>query len=476
MTNGKASEIKNKDPNQCCSCRDVLWYIVFAGFAVNYMVRMNLNIAIVSMVLPKPEDNISLTSECITRNPLNSNLTTLSFLNQTNSTSTQMSNSTLFQPNLEGTYFYWNERDISFILGSFFWFHWTTQIPGGVLATKFGTKRVFGLSNSIGVAFNFIIPWCAHRGAIPLIFLRSIQGLCLGVSWPSMHNLVSNWIPPNNRSKFISAYMGSSFGIAITYPLCGLIIERWGWEAAFYICGVIGTIWSLAWWLLVYDSPSEHPRITPEEKKYIITSIGKNLSDKKPPIPWKAICTDSSVWAGLIVYMGTGWSLYTLMVNIPTYFKFIHGWDIRSTGFISGMPHLLRIIFSYTVSMFGDFLLRTEKISRTNVRKLATFCSNGLEGLCALALAYVGCNKIAAIVMSTLAVSCHGAITTGVLAGQVDRSPNYSAILLGITNSGSTIIGFFATMVVGLLTFQNNRKNSGSYSIIQILDERIQNI
>ncbi|XP_072398715.1 vesicular glutamate transporter 1-like isoform X3 [Diabrotica undecimpunctata] len=406
MTNGKASEIKNKDPNQCCSCRDVLWYIVFAGFAVNYMVRMNLNIAIVSMVLPKPEDNISLTSECITRNPLNSNLTTLSFLNQTNSTSTQMSNSTLFQPNLEGTYFYWNERDISFILGSFFWFHWTTQIPGGVLATKFGTKRVFGLSNSIGVAFNFIIPWCAHRGAIPLIFLRSIQGLCLGVSWPSMHNLVSNWIPPNNRSKFISAYMGSSFGIAITYPLCGLIIERWGWEAAFYICGVIGTIWSLAWWLLVYDSPSEHPRITPEEKKYIITSIGKNLSDKK-------------------------------------------------TGFISGMPHLLRIIFSYTVSMFGDFLLRTEKISRTNVRKLATFCSNGLEGLCALALAYVGCNKIAAIVMSTLAVSCHGAITTGVLAGQVDRSPNYSAILLGITNSGSTIIGFFATMVVGLLTFQN---------------------
>ncbi|CAG9841188.1 unnamed protein product [Diabrotica balteata] len=220
---------------------------------------------------------------------------------------------------------------------------------------------------------------------------------------------------------------GSSFGIAITYPLCGLIIERWGWEAAFYICGVIGTIWSLSWWLLVHDSPSEHPRITPEEKKYIITSIGKNLSDKKPPIPWKAICTDLSVWAGLIVYIGTGWSLYTLMVNLPTYFKFIHGLDIRSTGFISGMPHLIRIIFSYSVSTFGDFLLRKEKISRTNIRKLATFCSNGLEGLCVLSLAYVGCNKTAAIVMSTLAVSGHGAITTGVLAGQVDRSPNYSA-------------------------------------------------
>lgn len=33
--------------------RTVLWWLVFTGMAVNYIVRINLNIAIVSMVIPK---------------------------------------------------------------------------------------------------------------------------------------------------------------------------------------------------------------------------------------------------------------------------------------------------------------------------------------------------------------------------------------------------------------------------------------
>lgn len=33
--------------------RTVLWYLVFVGFAVNYMIRINLNITIVEMVISK---------------------------------------------------------------------------------------------------------------------------------------------------------------------------------------------------------------------------------------------------------------------------------------------------------------------------------------------------------------------------------------------------------------------------------------
>lgn len=34
------------------TCRDVLWFLVFYGFAINYMLRLNLNLTIVAMVLP----------------------------------------------------------------------------------------------------------------------------------------------------------------------------------------------------------------------------------------------------------------------------------------------------------------------------------------------------------------------------------------------------------------------------------------
>lgn len=34
-------------------CRTVLWHVTFWGFVVNYMVRCNINMAIVSMVVPR---------------------------------------------------------------------------------------------------------------------------------------------------------------------------------------------------------------------------------------------------------------------------------------------------------------------------------------------------------------------------------------------------------------------------------------
>lgn len=48
--------------------RRILWYLVFAGFSVNYMIRCNLNIAIIDMVDPshlKKSSGVSnISNEC----------------------------------------------------------------------------------------------------------------------------------------------------------------------------------------------------------------------------------------------------------------------------------------------------------------------------------------------------------------------------------------------------------------------------
>lgn len=93
--------------------------------------------------------------------------------------------------------------------------------------------------------------------------------------------MTAKWIPPNERSKFVTAYLGSSVGAALTFPLCGLIIDRFNWEAVFHISGAIGVAWFIAWWCLVYDTPAEHPRISEEERLYIENSIGKAITKKK---------------------------------------------------------------------------------------------------------------------------------------------------------------------------------------------------
>ena len=43
--------------------------------------------------------------------------------------------------------------------------------------------------------------------------------------------------------------------------------------------GVVGIIWYLAWLLLVFNTPADHPRISPEEQYYIETAIEEEKKD-----------------------------------------------------------------------------------------------------------------------------------------------------------------------------------------------------
>lgn len=132
-----------------------------------------------------------------------------------------------------------------------------------------------------------------------------------------MHHLCAQWIPPNERSKFVTAYMGSSIGIALCYPFFGWVMSNWSWEPVFYLSAVLGTIWYAAWLYFVYDSPAQHPRIDPMELIYIQTSLGDTLhkEDEKVRIPWSAILRSTPVWINIFSQFGGIWCLFTLMAQ-----------------------------------------------------------------------------------------------------------------------------------------------------------------
>lgn len=273
-----------------------------------------------------------------------------------------------------------------------------------------------------------------------------------------MHNMTALWIPPNERSKFVTAYMGSSVGIALCYPMFGYIISWTSWEMVFHACGIIGILWYLGWHFLVFDTPAKHPRIDPEEREYIEKSLGTSVqktTDVKMKTPWREILTDRAVWMTVAAQWGGIWGLFTMMTQAPTYFKYIHGWNIKMTGILSGFPHIIKIIFAIGFSVFGDYLLRSNKMTRTNVRKMAGSVCCIINGFFIVGLAYSGCDSTAAIVFLTLGTAVHGAVSTGPLATIVDLSPNYAGILLGISGMIGVLPGFVSPIIVGILTFEN---------------------
>lgn len=96
-----------------------------------------------------------------------------------------------------------------------------------------------------------------------------------------MHDITSRWIPPNERSRFMSAYMGGSIGIALCYPIFGFIISISSWEWIFHFCTVITVVWFIVWQYCVYDSPDQHPRIEPSELNYITNALGNSSQKDK---------------------------------------------------------------------------------------------------------------------------------------------------------------------------------------------------
>lgn len=52
-----------------------------------------------------------------------------------------------------------------------------------------------------------------------------------------------------------------------------MLAEYGGWPLVFYFFGACTVVWFIPWLLLAYNSPHDHPRISPEEKMYIISEL-----------------------------------------------------------------------------------------------------------------------------------------------------------------------------------------------------------
>ncbi|KAJ8894167.1 hypothetical protein PR048_006777 [Dryococelus australis] len=74
---------------------------------------------------------------------------------------------------------------------------------------------------------------------------------------------------------------GNSVGAATAFPLCGMLIAKLGWEYAFYVPGMLGITWCFLWWVLAFDSPAEHPRISRKELEMIQREVQPHLARKQ---------------------------------------------------------------------------------------------------------------------------------------------------------------------------------------------------
>ncbi|XP_063365902.1 sialin [Cydia amplana] len=419
----------------CLTCVQVLNIMVLLGFMLNYALRVNLTIAIVEMIIP-----------------------TTNTTNVTDTVNvTDMFNVTE-HPHREQTRYQWDTTQKNMLLGCFFWGYVLTELPGGRLAEIIGARRVFGYSTLLASILTLLSPAAAATGFGWIVALRVLLGFLLGATWPAILPMASKWIPPMDRSKFMSNMMASSLGAAITMPICGFLIAHLGWESSFYFTGIIGVMWSLAWFAVVYDSPAEHPRISDTERNYLLKVLPLDENAKKGhmPVPWCQMLTSPPVWAIIITHACSVFGYFTVVNQLPTYIESILHYSIKHNGLLSSLPYLGKYLCALASSVLADSLRRSGRLSTTSARKLFTGFAVGLPGVLMVAQAFFGHDRVWSVAIFTIALTINGAVTAGYLGNGLDIAPNFSGTIFGMANTLSSLGGWLSTFMVGELTKQHN--------------------
>ncbi|CAF1576449.1 unnamed protein product, partial [Didymodactylos carnosus] len=174
---------------------------------------------------------------------------------------------------------------------------------------------------------------------------------------------------------------------------------------------ILTCIWFVGWSIFAYNSPSEHPRISIEEKLYLSKHVPP--SKKVRITPWKHIIRCAPLWGIAVVHICVNFLLYTLLTSLPTYFSTILKFNLQQ----SKNQHFRNAFFIQLLGSFGSsaFLV---------------------------AVGYVGCNHIGAMICLTFAVGFTGLHSCGCLVSHLDIASNYAGTLFGITNTLATIPGF----------------------------------
>jgi MFS family permease len=354
--------------------------------------------------------------------------------------------------------FDWDSKITSMVLSSFYWMYVVSQVVGGVATQHFGTKAVFGWSQLATAIGSLCIPYAASTHWALLVFVRSVQGFASGLTWPAMYAIVAPWVPPVERSRFMSSFQGFSIGIGLTYPLCGFIISFFGWRPVFYTTGTIGVLWCIMWYYLAFDTPSEHPRISPSELEYIELNVSAEIKEHQGmKVPWKAIFTSLPAWSIGITTFGRIWVHYTFIMQGPAYMKNILNFDIQSNGIISGLPFLASYLSSVIFCYLADVLVKQKILNLTNVRKLMTASSQIIPGLLVVLVGYLGTEIVSVLIIWSIAVTMITASYAGAMANIVDLAPNLAGPVLAFAQTIHMSASFLSPMINGfILTDQKN--------------------
>jgi sugar phosphate permease len=250
---------------------------------------------------------------------------------------------------LIGQEFHLSPTVMGVVMSAFFIGYGSMQIPGGLIADKFGARKTMTAGVAAWSLFSLLTG--AAGSLASLIWIRILFGLGEGMHPPSAFKALSAWFNSKERARANGFVMSSNtVGPMIAPILFATVMQAFGWRRAFFLVSIPGFLITLAVYWYLRDTPAEHPRMTPSE----LAEIGaENVIQEK--ISYSELFKYKALWQLFFVYMTWDVTWWGFQAWLPSYLIKVRHLTLVHTGAVAGLPFATGFIGLLIASYISDW-------------------------------------------------------------------------------------------------------------------------
>lgn len=317
------------------------------------------------------------------------------------------------------------------------------QTPSGMLADKFGPRKVItgivtawsALTALTGAAWNFT----------SILIVRFLFGAGEAGAFPSMAKVVFNWFPVKERGIIQGInFSGSRLGAAFAMPLVAYMIAELGWRMTFIIFGVFGFVFALVWYFLFRNKPEELKSISNKEKAFITTNRQQPGSEKPAPMAASALLKNSNMWLAMGQYIASNFTFYFALAWMYPFLKEKFDLGGVEAGFFAMVPLIAGAFGNWVSGLMVDAIYKKGKWKLS--RRLPAIVGFALAALGMLLLALDSSSANMSIIYLSLAIFGADMTLSPSWAFCIDIGKEHAGVVSGTMNMAGNL-GAFVTII-----------------------------
>lgn len=251
-----------------------------------------------------------------------------------------------------------SERAMGWILSAFALGYALCQTPAGMLADRFGPRRVLAAVVVFWSLFTGLTATAWSFGS--MLVVRFLFGAGEAGALPGVARATYSWIPISERGMVQGiSFSGMRLGAAFAMPGVAWTIQQYGWKATFLILTGIGFVWAVTWYARFRDDPGQLARICPAELEYILANRQQAAAGDPPqPISAAILLGSRNLWFAMGQYFCSNFTFFFCLTWLYPHVKRTYDLDAVEAGFYAMAPLICGAAGNIFSGWWVDFIYR----------------------------------------------------------------------------------------------------------------------